>query len=109
MVLWLGFEPGRRLVGEYFHHTLVLATRCVELEDDGPFPPFLAVLSVFGAVSGFEVITIGVGSGDFHAGRNLAGAETVDKTVLDEDAGEVAVVAGDAEMVVEADIQWARR
>jgi hypothetical protein len=54
-------------------------------------------------------VAVGGWSGELHARGNLAGTEAVDKAVLDVDAGEVAVVARHAEMIIEADIKRAGR
>ena len=101
LVLGLGFKPGRSLVGEHLHHALIFAARGIELEDAAGI---LSILGIFGAVCRLIVVAVGGGARELHASGDLAGAEPVDEAVLDEDAGEITVVAGDAKMVVEADI-----
>ena len=105
LILPLGFKPGRRFIGQHLHDALIFAARGVELEDAARV---LAVLGVFGSVGRLVVVAVRGGTGEFHAGGNLPGTEAVDEAVLDEDAGEVAVVARDAEVVVEADVEGAR-
>ena len=103
-VLGLSLEPGRGLVGQHLHHALVLPAGRIEVEDLG-----LAVLHVLGSVSRLIIVAVGGGSRELHAGRDLTGAQAVDEAVLDEDPGEVAMVGGDAEMVVEAYVQGSGR
>ena len=103
LVLGLGLEPGGGFVGEHLHHALVLPSRRVQFEDLR-----LAVFGVLRPVARLIIVAVSRGSGDLHARGNLSGAQAVHEAVFDVDARQVAVIARDAEVIVEADVQRPR-
>ena len=95
-------DPRRRLVGEHLHHALVLPARRGEIENaSGSFATF----GVLGTVGRFEIIRVRHRPGDFHVRGNLSIAESVNETVLDENACEIAVIARHAEMIFETNVE----